>query len=497
MFLLMTDPGSLFMLGIYGRKPTRRSVSLLRGTGASSVLLLARNIESPRQVRTLIRGLQDRLGRRLLFAVDHEGGWVLRFAHGVTAFPGNAALGKAADPGSARAVGRHMGRELTALGIGLNLAPVLDVVDGYNPGIVIRSFGSDPRAAGRLGAAMIRGMQEEGLSACAKHFPGKGAARVDAHLSLPTVRLPRATLERRHIAPFAAAIRAGVDCVMTSHAVFPALDKSPATFSRPIIFDRLRRRLGFRGVVISDDLCMGAVTEKEPVPQAAVRALAAGHDLLIAAHAPQAQLESVELCRAALAAGRLDAAAVDAGARRVQSLLRPRRAGRPSAAAARALAERISSRCVSVAQRGLLPLPWKPNGKPPLVVMPDFREVRERFTFEGGPRAPEALVRRRLMDFGRSRLVLAPVESKNLGRLEEAVREATRILFLCFEARRFPGQAAALRVLKARAPERTCVCLIRNPWDLELLDPRMTAVDSKGYRAAQLDAALDLVLGGP
>ena len=192
------------MFGAYGLKPSRQTVSLFKSTGATGLLLLARNIETPAQTKAFVTELEQRLGRPLLVAIDHEGGWVLRFKSGVTPFPGNAALGRARDPKLAYAVGRQMARELAPLGIRMNLAPVLDVATKtYNPGIGIRSFGSDPVLAGRLGAAFIKGMQDSGVSACAKHFPGKGAATVDAHVDLPTIKLPRAAFSRTHLAPFA------------------------------------------------------------------------------------------------------------------------------------------------------------------------------------------------------------------------------------------------------------------------------------------------------
>lgn len=221
------------MFGVYGTKPSRATVALFKSTAATGVLLLARNIETPAQTKAYVAELEQRLGRELLVAVDHEGGWVLRFMSGVTAFPGNAALGRARDPKLAYAVGRQMARELAPLGVRMNLAPVLDVATkDYNPGIGIRSFGSDPKIAARLGAAFVRGLQDSGVSACAKHFPGKGAATVDAHVDLPTIKLPRAAFKRAHLAPFAAAVRAEVDAIMTSHVRFPPSTRSPRP-SRP------------------------------------------------------------------------------------------------------------------------------------------------------------------------------------------------------------------------------------------------------------------------
>ncbi len=484
----MIDPGRLFMFGVYGLRPSRATVSLFKSTGATGVLLLARNIDTPAQTRAFVAELEQRLGRPLLVAVDHEGGWVLRFKSGMTAFPGNAALGRARDPKLAYAVGRQMARELAPLGIRMNLAPVLDVATAdYNPGIGIRSFGDDPALASRLGAAFIRGLQEHGLSACAKHYPGKGAATVDAHVDLPTIRLPRAAFERVHLAPFRAAVSAGVDAVMTSHVRFPAYDSAPATFSSKIVRGLLRGKMGYDGLVVSDDLCMGAITRRWPVAEATLKCLEAGHDVLMIAHDAQGMRDAVELLRV----GGADESAVAAADARISRLLARRHPDRRAGSAEGArLSREIARRAVRVARAGSLSLPL-PLDADTLVVIPDFPQVRERFTFEGGPRGPEAFIRRRARG---ARVLRAPIETDDLGGLERAARAARRIVFLCFEARRFPGQAAALKSLARAAADKTAAVLIRSSWDLALCPPAMTVVDAAGYRLASLEAALDAVL---
>lgn len=484
----MTDPGRLFMFGVYGTKPSRETVALFRETGATGVLLLARNIETPAQTKAYVDALEDRLGRPLLVAVDHEGGWVLRFKSGVTAFPGNAALGRAGDARLAYAVGRQMARELAPMGIRMNLAPVLDVsTKVYNPGIGIRSFGSDPKLAGVLGSAFARGLQEHGVSACAKHFPGKGAAAVDAHVDLPTIKMARGPFERGHLAPFAAAVKAGVDAVMTSHVRFPAYDSVPATFSSKIVRDVLRGKLGYKGLIVSDDLCMGAITKRWPVAEATLKCLDAGHDVLMIAHDVQGMRDAVDLIRQAGA----DEAQVAAADARITRLLARRKADRaPDPAEGLATAKAVAVRAVTVVRAGALALP-APAERGTLVVVPDFEEVRERFTFEGGPRGPEKLLRAlaRGCSFAR-----APVETTELGGLARAVKDAERVIFLLFEARRFPGQAAALKLLAKTAARKTAAVLIRSSWDLELCPKDMTVVDSAGYRLASLEAALTRVL---
>jgi len=492
------DPGFLFMFGIYGQRPSRETVALLRDTGASGVLLLARNIAGPSQVRALTQGLVDRLGRPLLFAIDHEGGWVLRFKSGVTAFPGNAALGRTRDAALAYATGRQMALELSPLGIGMNLAPVVDVSVGrYNPGIGIRSFGTEAALVSRLGAAFLRGLQDHGVAACAKHFPGKGAATVDAHLALPTIRLPRAELLRTHLAPFAAASRAGVAAVMTSHVRAPAFDCKPVTFSRRITLGLLRRRLGFKGAIISDDLCMGAVVSRGPVPAAAWGAFRAGHDIVMIAHDPMSQREAVDLFRARQDEGGLPADELAASARRIERLLRfPRKNRRaPDLAAGADLALRVARRAVEVLRPGSVPLPLPRDGARTLVLFPDFPEVRELFTCEGGPRGPESCVRRAFARLGPVRLERTPVESRDVRRLHHALREADRVVFFCFEAMRFAGQKAVLDLVNRAAPGRSVACLMRGSCDLGLLDRRVTAVDAHGCRLCQLQAAMEVFLG--
>ena len=483
----MTDPGRLFMFGVYGLKPTRQTVALFKSTGATGVLLLARNIETPAQTRAFVSELEQRLGRPLLIAIDHEGGWVLRFRSGVTPFPGNAALGRAKDPKLAYAVGRQMARELAPLGIRMNLAPVLDVaVKTYNPGIGIRSFGDDAKLAGRLGAAFIEGLQDNGVSACAKHFPGKGTATVDAHVDLPVIKIAAGPFRQVHLAPFVAAARAGVHAVMTSHVRFPAFDKEIATFSTKIVRDVLRGELGYEGLVVSDDLCMGAVTKRWPVAEATLKCLDAGHDVLMIAHDLQGMTDAVELLREA-GAPEEQLAAADA---RITRLLHRRKAPKATLTEGHRISATIARKAVVIARRGATALPV-PLGPGTLVVVPDFREVKERFTFEGGPGGPEALLKRAAPGCAFAR---SPVASTGLGRLPALAAKAERVVNFCFEARRFPGQAAALALLSKSAARKTASVLIRSSWDLELCPKNMTVADAAGYRLVSLEAAAARVL---
>jgi beta-N-acetylhexosaminidase len=202
------------------------------------------------------------------------------------------------DPDLVRRTARAVGRELAAIGFDLDFAPVLDVdTNPANPVIGDRAFGTSADAVSRLAIPFALGLQDAGVLACGKHFPGHGDTHLDSHLALPTVAHDRARLDEVELPPFAAAARAGVRTMMTAHVVCTALDANvPATLSRRALEDVLRGELGFEGVLFSDDLEMKAVADRAPVEQTAVEAIAAGCDVLLVCRDEDAQ----DRCHAAL-----------------------------------------------------------------------------------------------------------------------------------------------------------------------------------------------------
>ncbi|MCB5169272.1 glycoside hydrolase family 3 protein [Streptomyces bambusae] len=285
----------------------------------------AHNTRSPQLVAELSEGLQRAAlagpsGIPLLLSVDQEHGAVARIGRPATLFPGAMALGAAGDAAGAREAARIAGAELAALGIRQDYAPVADVnVNPANPVIGVRSFGSDPRAVAELVAAQVRGYQESGIAATAKHFPGHGDTETDSHVGLPVMRHTRAQWEELDEPPFRAAVRAGADAVMTAHIVFPALDPSgdPATLSRPIVTGLLRERLGFRGVVVTDALDMAGVRQKYGDDRVPVLALKAGCDQLL--NPPDLRL-AIRSVLAAVRSGELTEDRIDASLLRILEL---------------------------------------------------------------------------------------------------------------------------------------------------------------------------------
>ena len=250
--------------------------------GLGGFALFGGNIAEAEQVAALTAALRS--GRPdVIIAIDEEGGDVTRLCYATgSPYPGNAALGVIDDPELTRAIYASIGAELAAVGITLNMAPAVDVnsVDD-NPAIGTRSFSADPERVAAHAMAAVTGLQEAGVAACAKHFPGHGATELDSHHDLPLVDATEALLWRRELPPFQAAVAAGVRAVMTAHIRVPWLTgELPATFSPEALVGLLRKELGFGGTIISDGLEMRGASGAIGVPEAAVRALVAGNDLL-------------------------------------------------------------------------------------------------------------------------------------------------------------------------------------------------------------------------
>ncbi|GAA2700896.1 glycoside hydrolase family 3 N-terminal domain-containing protein [Micromonospora olivasterospora] len=307
-----------------GPVPPDWAVDLV-GQGLAGHVLFGTNVHDPAQVAASTAALRAARAD-VLIAIDEEGGDVTRLAHATgSPYPGNAALGAVDDVALTERVYTAIGAELAVLGITVDLAPTVDVnTADENPVIGTRSFGADPKRVAAHSAAAVAGIQSVGVAACAKHFPGHGATIADSHHELPTVDVPPAVLRQRDLPPFAAVIDAGVRSIMTAHIRVPALTgDGPATFSRAVLVDLLRREYGFTGTVITDALEMkGAALAAGGVGPAAVRALAAGADLLCIG--AQVDAELVEQVAAeivgALGDGRLDRARVEEAADRAAAL---------------------------------------------------------------------------------------------------------------------------------------------------------------------------------
>ena len=292
--------------------------------GLAGVCLFATNIESRAQLRDLTTAIL-RANPFAIIAIDEEGGDVTRlYSDQGSPYPGNALLGRIDDVELTHSVAETVGWELRAVGVNLDLAPDVDINSNPdNPVIGTRSFGADAGLVARHASAWVTGLQSTGVAASAKHFPGHGDTAQDSHLALPVINLSLEELSARELVPFAAAVEAGSLTVMTSHILLPQLDaERPATLSGDILQGLLRERLEFNGVIVTDALDMTGASGEIGIPEAAVRAVAAGSDLLcIGTDNTDEQLGQIaDALAAAIDTGRLDAARLAEAADRVAVL---------------------------------------------------------------------------------------------------------------------------------------------------------------------------------
>src|SRR6266403_4239202 len=274
-----------FMLGFDGEiLPVELAGYLERGL--AGVVLYKRNFRSVQRLRELTAEVRRAAGRPVLIGIDQEGGTRFALQEPFTAWPSAAELGRAGDVALVEQVARAMAVELRAAGCNLNFAPMLDLnVNPESPVTKDRSFGADPQLVAKMGVAFDQGLSAGRVLSCAKHFPGHGDTLVDPHQDLPVFAGTMERLESTELVPFAAAVAAGVPLIMTAHILLPRIDpENPASLSRIMLDGILRRRMGFGGVILADDLGMGAIARKYGPGEAAVQTLRAGTDIAMLCH---------------------------------------------------------------------------------------------------------------------------------------------------------------------------------------------------------------------
>ncbi|GER81391.1 beta-glucosidase [Thermogemmatispora aurantia] len=507
--------GQLLMAGFEGTKPSPTILDLIENHRLGGVILFSRNIESAEQVYHLTSTLQAKAraaGHRypLLIAIDQENGMVQRLGEHVTLFPGNMALGASDSPELVTAVAGATGRELQALGINMNLAPVLDINNNpANPVIGVRSFGEDPEQVARLGLAAVRGYREAGLISCLKHFPGHGDTATDSHLALPLIPHDLARLERLELVPFARVLQEeGADCIMTAHIAFPALTGDPglpATVAPAIISGLLRQRLGFDGVAMSDCLEMEATAATLGIEEATVRALEAGLDLILISHRYDRQLAGLAAMRSALDEGRLSPNRLHQALTRLQRLkaryLSWQQLPRPEGLRLLKQPEHLAlqrqsyTRAITLLRNdaGLLPLRLAPEQQL-LIVLPQ-KEGASRVEDQRYP--VEALVAavRSYHPKTEARLLTLPLSEPEQQPLREAVAQAQLVLLVTVNAYLDRAQSEYINWLVAEAPCPLVALAVYNPYDLLACPQLTTYVLTYEYTRPAIEAAVAVLFG--
>ncbi len=304
--------GQRLVVGFDGLEVPPEYVELVKQYKVGNALLFRRNVKSYAQLKALCASLRELIvketGIEPFIMIDEECGSVSRLADIAAETPCALAIGSTGSPENAYQIGRLIGEELRAVGINFNLAPVMDVLTNPETALGNRSFASTPEKAGEFGAAYLRGVQETGVFACAKHFFGLGDSAVDSHLGLPILNKTAEEIEACELVSFRAAIGAGVKGIMSAHLVCPAFESEgiPGTVSRKIMTGLLREKLGFRGISLTDGMEMNAVMDLYGIEEGTRRALAAGVDMALICHSEEQATSASEYIYQAIENGQMD-----------------------------------------------------------------------------------------------------------------------------------------------------------------------------------------------
>ncbi len=472
---------------------------------AGVTLFRAYNIVDPPGIRRLTAAIQQARpagAPPLLVAADQEGGQLVGLGDGTAQFAGAMALGAAGDEELAENVAGAMARELRALGVNVNYAPVCDVAnDPANPALGIRSFGDDPEAVGRLAAATVRGLQSEGVAATVKHFPGAGDTAADPHHGLPLVRRTSAELAERELVPFRAALEAGARMVMTGHFALPGLDDDlPTSLSAAVLRDLLRGQLQFDGVTITDALDMRALAQGSAQIVDAIAALRAGEDVLLGA-ADEGALERLEEGLGQAQRRGLIDGDDDAAARRRLGELRQwlGRFDQPpldvvGCAEHQALAAELAQRSITLVRNDDALLPLKPAAGGRIVVVQSMpADLTPADTSSTVPPTLASALRRRIAGVEELLLPAVPGEAEIAG-LGQRLGAFDLVVVGTFSAHLQPAQAElASAVLASGKP--TVTIALRTPWDLLAYPSARTHVCSYGILPPSMEALAAALLG--
>jgi len=480
----LAGAGDFMVLSFSGTEPPYEQIERYHPAG---VILFPSNLKD--NPLGLVRALRQRYPDLLIF-IDQEGGPFYTFRpEGVPRFPSAMALAASGDAGLVQAVGHAIGQEVAYLGANVDLAPVLDVnVNPKNPIIGIRSFGADPEEVSKYGLAFAAGLESAGVLWTAKHFPGHGDTQTDSHTGLPIVDKPLEEIERVELAPFRAAVAAGVPVIMTAHIIYPALDPDlPATLSKKILTDLLRNEMGYQNLIITDDMGMRAISNRWGAGEAAVMAVEAGADLVLVGRGGQTADEVYQALDRALASGRISpqrAAVTRQRLAAARSRIHPP-APEPDWAELEALNLKAARAGVTWLT-GDLPIP----GKGTLVIGPKISSLW------GDEPSLAELAPLYLPGAHYLEIHQKPTGDEISQAIERSRRFDRIVLGTYHWLGGLPDEMVWLYEALAKTGKPIYVVALGNPDDYTYLDPAPTGyLATYGYRAAQVRAALEALAG--
>jgi len=503
--------GQLLVCHFHGEMANEEARLLIQKHHMGSVIYFgwANGLQSPKAVLDLSNSLQqlaaqNRLAIPLFIMIDQEGGMITRLKHGFTIFPGNLALGESQQPKFAKQAAEIMGQELKAVGINLNLAPVVDINnEPLNPVIGLRSFGSSPTQVTIFGKEVLEGYHQAKIITTLKHFPGHGNVTVDSHLDLPVLNASKEELEKIELIPFRE-LANQTDMIMTAHLLVPALDSVHcATLSPAILQGLLRQSVGFQGAIISDSMVMEGLLKQSPsVEEASIQALEAGCDLLILGgrqpvNEVMHELSAVQMGDVhqaivqAVKQGRLSEERINQSVARILKLkhtyhlstqaLQPTQAfANIGSASHQQVAQQIAHAAVKVVQNHL-DAPINLKDKKVLLIAP--QELSKEIKQTPFPQLNEQTTS---LFFIYDQI--SPLETEQL---LDAAEKVDLVIVFAYQAWRYPQQLATIQTLIKKYP-LTCVFCLGNPYDASFFQQAPYILNTYSPTLPSIQAAYDL-----
>ena len=504
MLSLEAKIGQLLMFGFTGTSVSPHMKEYIVKHNLGGIIHFSRNVENPRQLAELNEEFQDLAklspsGSELLITIDQEGGTVARITTGVTVLPSAMALGAADSEELTEKACGVAGLELRAMGINMNLAPVVDVNNNpLNPVIGVRSFGEDPERVAKLGAAAIRGYQKH-VAAVAKHFPGHGDTDLDSHLALPVIPHDRQRLDKVELRPFKEAIAQGVAAIMTAHVVFPAIETTPglpSTLSYQVLTKLLREEMGFDGLVMTDCMEMAAVKDTYGIVEASIMAIEAGADIVLVSHTEKLQNDAFEALVAAVRSGRITEERIDESLARIQKAKEALNQEQPELAVVGSLGhievirDAIRQSLTLVRSKDNLPL----QGERVLVVEPlrQATNIAEDVLMDMGTLTLS--LRANGLDSVADCSVEMGVSAEDHSKVLSQAQAYDKVVVVTADAHRHPGQARLVHELVQGGGD-IIVVGSGTPYELAELPADITYLASYGSRPLVWDEVAKVLLG--
>ncbi len=492
--------GQLFVTGFPGTEPSEEFLRLVKEQKVGNVIFFTYNAKSRQQMAELtnflFKTIMEETGIMPFITIDEEGGVVSRLPAGTAIMPSPMAQGNLGDEEMIRQGARIAGEQLLSLGVNFNLAPSLDINSNQqNPVIGVRSFGERAEQVCRFASAAIQGYSQAGIMCSGKHFPGHGDTETDSHLSLPVIHGTREELERRELLPFQKMIGEGLPAITIAHIRVPSMEPKeiPATMSRAIISDYLRKELGYDGLIISDCMEMDAIQKCFGIGKGVVEGLRAGIDLIFISHTPAAVKEGIEAVKKALAEGTLSMKRLDDAVSRILEA-KKKYAGNIRIDPSQAGTEVQITFAEKFLQKTIVPCDKYRNEKMLLGKSPLFAgAIPSRVTLASSDvSAGWDFAHYMQRKFGGLAITFSMEPSAaEIGRIMEAAKEASSVVIGTLNGHLYQGQKELIQSLHDLAKtnsKKTALIALRNPYDLQYAGEEVFCIPLYEYSVRTMEA---------